>query len=343
MTFVVFSSRAGRRLRAKRMRKCSGATTFVNGTLLAALIACTSIAAAHAGSNASVLFLHSDRAPDLLFARQLVTPKLSPAQELASRLGHASASPIVNILESFSSLQDVTGSVPDFRFNTPPPTPAIIASMTLPATVEVPVEGSDRFAHIEASDGLAPAMIVGIASMYNPNDPDDAEDSGGHETASGELYDETGWTAAIRIDLRARFGGVSYGNGYQPAYALVEAGDKRAIVKINDVGPLAPGRVIDLNERAMQYFDPTLQLGLLNGVRVTPLAGTNWTAGPVGDDGETINLTGQIGPATALAAPHFVCELHDHAQFRPLLILGKDVALFGRGEATLRRQAELVE
>ena len=36
-----------------------------------------------------------------------------------------------------------------------------------------------------------------------------------------------------------------------------------AIVKINDVGPLAPGRVIDLNERAMRFFDASLERGLL--------------------------------------------------------------------------------
>ena len=29
------------------------------------------------------------------------------------------------------------------------------------------------------------------------------------------------------------------------------------IIRINDVGPLLPGRIIDLNERAMRYFDPS--------------------------------------------------------------------------------------
>lgn len=123
--------------------------------------------------------------------------------------------------------------------------------------------------------------IVGIASMYNPCGP--GKPSGGAETASGELYDAEAWTAAIQIDLRARFGGVRYGRNYRHAYALVESEDKRAIVKINDVGPLRPGRVIDLNERSMRYFDPSLELGLVPNVRITPLEGSDWTPGPVQD------------------------------------------------------------
>jgi hypothetical protein len=34
-------------------------------------------------------------------------------------------------------------------------------------------------------------------------------------------------------------------------------------VKINDVGPLEPGRVIDLNEQTMRYFDPGMRRGLI--------------------------------------------------------------------------------
>ena len=79
--------------------------------------------------------------------------------------------------------------------------------------------------------------IGGVASSYNPYRKD--------------------WTAAIQIDLRERFGGVRFGKDYRPAYALVAYADKQAIIKINDVGPLEPGRVIDLSEQAMRYFDPT--------------------------------------------------------------------------------------
>jgi rare lipoprotein A len=122
--------------------------------------------------------------------------------------------------------------------------------------------------------------IVGIASTYNPTDTGDKE-AGDVQTASGEAYDADGWTAAIQIDLRWLFRGVRYGKAYRPAFALVEIGDKRAVVRINDVGPLAPGRVIDLNERAMRYFDPLMRLGTLAGAKITPLRGRNYVAGPV--------------------------------------------------------------
>jgi rare lipoprotein A len=125
--------------------------------------------------------------------------------------------------------------------------------------------------------------IIGIASTYNPCCPGTPPEEA--ETASGELYDAQGWTAAIQLRLRGRFAGVRYGTSYRPAYALIESDDKRLIVKINDVGPLAPGRVIDLNERAMRFFDASLERGLLPGVRITPLDGSHWTPGPVDGDG----------------------------------------------------------
>src|SRR5262249_21328230 len=91
--------------------------------------------------------------------------------------------------------------------------------------------------------------IVGVASTYNPYRHE--RQSGGPATASGELYEPTAWTAAIHIDLRKEFGGVRFGKDYRPVYALVASSDKQVIVKINDVGPLEPGRIIDLNERTM--------------------------------------------------------------------------------------------
>ena len=92
---------------------------------------------------------------------------------------------------------------------------------------------------------LAHAMVVGTVSTYNPT----GWKTEVRLTASGEPYDPAGWTAAVQIDLRNQFGGVRYGRLYQPAYALVESGAKQLIVKINDVGPLKPGRVLDLNEK----------------------------------------------------------------------------------------------
>jgi len=128
---------------------------------------------------------------------------------------------------------------------------------------------------VDATSGDA---IVGAASMYNPFKP--GKEEGGPSTASGERYDPSAWTAAIKTNLRRKFGGVRF--GAKPKYALVEADGKKVIVKINDVGPLRPGRIIDLNERTMRHFDPGLEQGVIDDVRVSPLAGDNWTPGPVG-------------------------------------------------------------
>jgi rare lipoprotein A len=131
--------------------------------------------------------------------------------------------------------------------------------------------------------------IFGTASTY---DPLTAKEPEGMETASGETYDPETWTAAIQIALRGEFGGVHYGHNYRPAFALVECGAKRVIVRINDVGPLMPGRIIDLNTRTMRYFDPGFELGLVHYVTVTPLPGENWIAGPLdGEENETIVLS----------------------------------------------------
>jgi rare lipoprotein A len=121
------------------------------------------------------------------------------------------------------------------------------------------------------------AAIVGAASTYNPFKPGWRE--GGPSTASGERYDPSAWAAAIKTNLRKLFGGVKFRE--PPKFALVEAKGKKVVVKINDVGPLTPGRIIDLNERTMRHFDPSLKQGVIQGVKVTPLAGNNWTLGPV--------------------------------------------------------------
>jgi rare lipoprotein A len=146
-------------------------------------------------------------------------------------------------------------------------------------------------------------MIVGVASWYNPY-----AESDDPETASGERYDPEKWTAAVQIDLRNAFGGVGFGKDYRVAYALIETGDKRVIVKINDVGPLKPGRVVDLNERTMRYFDDTLLVGVLPGVKLTPLPAGDWTPGPIiGDFAKT-----------------YRCELRDAARDnspKPLSVL----------------------
>src|ERR1700755_2616346 len=128
---------------------------------------------------------------------------------------------------------------------------------------------------VDAASGDA---IVGAASTYNPFRVGWRE--GGPDTASGERYDPSVWAAAIKTSLREKFGGVQY--GARPKYALVEAVGKKGIVKINDVGPLTAGRIIDFNERTMRHFDPDMHRGVIDDVRVTPLAGDYWVPGPVG-------------------------------------------------------------
>lgn len=141
-----------------------------------------------------------------------------------------------------------------------------IAMMSLP-----------RFENVAA---LSQTAVIGTLSTYNPYR--DGREEGGPQTASGEPYDPGAWTAAIKTDLRNQFGGVRYGRLYQPTFALVQSGTKQLIVKINDVGPLRPGRVLDLNERSMRHFDPFLTRGLVEEAKVTLLPGQDWTPGPVG-------------------------------------------------------------
>lgn len=194
-------------------------------------------------------------------------------------------SPVLDLRASSVLVDDLTGELPALKFDLPPPAPVQLAALPPPAVAD---------ALVAQDHPLAPPVFSGIASTYNPHDPDD-KTAGGMETASGETYDINGWTAAIRTDLRNQFGGVRYGRNYKLSFALVELGDKRIIVKINDVGPLRPGRIIDLNRRAMHYFDPSMKLGLLHGVQVTPLEGTDWKPGPVGDDVEVITVAGDFG------------------------------------------------
>ena len=150
--------------------------------------------------------------------------------------------------------------------------PAYRSVLKLAAFIELP--------RIQSEAALNNAMIMGTVSTYNPYR--DGNEEGGTETASGELYDPAAWTAAIQTGLRNQFGGVRYGGLYQPTFALVESDKKQVIVKINDVGRLKPGRVLDLNERSMRYFDPFLTRGLIDDVRITLLPGEGWIPGPVG-------------------------------------------------------------
>lgn len=287
------SSRAKRGLGARFTRKRHRAIAFVYGLLLAILFVCAPSGNEHANSNPVAIDPQAKRAPAAHLASLLAVRKDSAIQRFSSLLRYPPAPAILKMRADVRSSPDITGGVPVFRFARSPSKPPLSAQLSLLASAPANIDARIGDTH---TDDVAPVMFVGIASMYDPIHPDEYKDSGGPQTASGELYDEEAWTAAIRIDLRDRFGGVRYGKNYRPTYALVEAGNKSIIVKINDVGPLLPGRIIDLNQRSMHYFDPTLQLGLIKDVRVTPLPGPSWTAGPVGGEDEPVLLAAVAAP-----------------------------------------------
>jgi rare lipoprotein A len=163
----------------------------------------------------------------------------------------------------------------------------LAAFLVLASLTSSRADPQDR--HLASVDvQLIEAGVFGAASTYDPWTTNEPE---GIETASGELYDPEAWAAAIQIDLRGAFGGIHYGHNYRPAFALVECGDRRAIVRVNDVGPLMPGRIIDLNTRTMRYFDPTMARGVVQDVTVTPLPGENWVAGPLDAEDGTMALS----------------------------------------------------
>jgi len=251
--------------------------------MVAALIVGAGSGDARANSGAAELLRHPGCAPEARAASPLGIRTCAASQGFTNTFNVSYNSPVLDLRESSFLFDGISDVVPKLKLDIPPPKPVLLTSLAPAAAVDALIE--EEFA-------LAPPVIVGIASTYNPHDPAD-KTAGGMETASGETYNARGWTAAIRTDLRDRFGGVRYGINYNPTYALVESGSKKVIVRINDVGPLRPGRIIDLNIRTMRYFDPSLELGLINGVQVTPLAGTNWIPGPVGG-AETINLAGDF-------------------------------------------------
>jgi rare lipoprotein A len=154
---------------------------------------------------------------------------------------------------------------------------AICGTAVLLCCSSAAMAGADRGHVLHGARHVAGNSISGAASMYNPFEPGWRE--GGPQTANGERYNPFAWTAAIQTGLRGMFGGVHH--GAKPRYALVEGGGKKAIVKINDVGPLTPGRIIDFNKQTMRYFDPSLQRGVIHNVKVTALSGDGWTLGPV--------------------------------------------------------------
>jgi rare lipoprotein A len=89
-----------------------------------------------------------------------------------------------------------------------------------------------------SAEGLAVRSIQnGVASWYGPG-------FDGQQTASGEIYRQNGYTAAHRtLPLRSL-----------ARVTRVETGES-VVVRINDRGPYADGRVIDLSRAAAHELD----------------------------------------------------------------------------------------
>jgi len=155
------------------------------------------------------------------------------------------------------------------------------------------------FAGSEGASGKAGETIVGAASFYDISG----------ETASGEQYDPAAFTAAAQLAIRDRFGGIKFGSLYRAAFAVAEYGGKKLILKINDVGPLRPGRKFDLSRAAMEYF-AGMEKGVLPDLKVTVLPlGQAFAPGPVTDEqlaalgfGDPTLSVASAGPSDARAS-----------------------------------------
>jgi len=78
---------------------------------------------------------------------------------------------------------------------------------------------------------------------------------------------------------------------------------KRAVLKINNVGTMKPGRLFDLSRAAMEYFGG-IDKGLISNLKVTVLPlGRHYKLGPLTGEVEEIIVTRAPAPATSDVAP----------------------------------------
>jgi rare lipoprotein A len=104
---------------------------------------------------------------------------------------------------------------------------------------------------------------TGIASWYGPT-------FYGHRTANGEMYDGNTLTAAHKtLPMPVNVRVTNLDNG------------KSLIVRVNDRGPYARGRIIDLSKRAAELLD-VVQSGTAR-VRVTYIGRADINGAPVSD------------------------------------------------------------
>ena len=119
-------------------------------------------------------------------------------------------------------------------------------------------------------------FVKGQASYYGPGFQ-------GNRTSQGDVFNTEEYSAAIQIDIRNQFG-VPAGSGKNGYARVTNLSNGRSIlVKINDVGPLTSGRVIDLSQKAFRSLSPTGTLGpgVLNNIKVEYL-GQYKKGSPVG-------------------------------------------------------------
>jgi rare lipoprotein A len=155
---------------------------------------------------------------------------------------------------------------------TPPPRPAPLVGPPLPPMPE------DQTVQLPPSAGVykigEPYQIGDI--WYYPREQPDYDETGiaswygptfyGKRTANGELYDGNALTAAHRtLPMPVNVRVTNLDNG------------KSIVVRVNDRGPYARGRIIDLSRHAAELLD-VVQTGTAR-VRVTYLARADLTPG----------------------------------------------------------------
>jgi len=136
-------------------------------------------------------------------------------------------------------------------------------------------------------------FVRGQASYYGPGFQ-------GNRTSQGDVFNTEEYSAAIQIDIRNQFG-VAAGTGKKGYARITNLDNGRSIlVKINDVGPLTPGRVIDLSQKSFRSLSPTGTLGpgVLNNIKVEYL-GQYKTGNPVGPSKPQTKQSPQLTPTTA--------------------------------------------
>jgi len=125
------------------------------------------------------------------------------------------------------------------RWSTPRVATLVILSFTLHCTRPPASVSSVRSGSRNGSAGMEAQAYVeeGVASWYGGNDDGFA----GRPTASGEIFDPEQYTCAHRT---------------LPLGSFVEVENlenhKRAVLRVNDRGPFAKGRILDLSKRGAQ-------------------------------------------------------------------------------------------